>query len=146
MSSAQPFRSILTIAAALTVVVWATTLFAQTAAPAQTPTEAFTAYRKALAGAKDYDALLPFMDAKNRAMIEGMTTEMRAGMFELMKKFEATYSDVAVAGETPKGEAVVLSLTGKDPNGQPAKGSVTMTKEATGWKVSGAERWSSRPS
>ena len=51
MSSAQPFRSILTIAAALTVVVWSTTLVAQTAAPAQTPAETFTAYRKALAGA-----------------------------------------------------------------------------------------------
>lgn len=135
----------LTIAAALTAVVWATTLFAQTAAPAQTPADTFMAYRKALAGAKDYDAVLPFMDAKNRSMVEGMTAEMRAGMFELMKKFEATYSDVAVAGETAKGETVVLALTGKDPKGQPAKGSVTMTKDATGWKVSGTERWSSRP-
>jgi len=135
-------RAVLALAAALVVAASSGSLFAQS--PAGTPAEAFLAYRKALAGAKSYDAILPYMDAKSRGMVENMTDEMRAGVFELLKKFEATYSDVAVAGEEVKGETVVLSLTGKDPKGQPARGTVPMSKEGSGWKV-GAEKWSSRP-
>ena len=134
-------RAALTFAA-LVIAVSSGLLSAQ--APSDAPTEVFLAYRKALAGAKSYDAILPYMDAKSRGMVENMTDEMRAGVFELLKKFEATYADVAVAVEDVKGETVVLSLTGKDPKGQPAKGTVPMSKEGTGWKV-GPEKWSSRP-
>jgi hypothetical protein len=135
-------RAVLTLAAALVIAVSSGLLSAQSLSG--TPTEVFLAYRQSLAGAKSYDAILPYMDARSRGMVENMTDEMRAGVFELLKKFEATYSDVAVAGEDAKGETVVLSLTGKDPKGQPAKGTVPMSKEAGGWKV-GAEKWSSRP-
>ena len=70
-------------------------------------TDAFTADRKALAGAK-------------------------------------TYGDVAVTKETVTGDTAILELSGKDPKGQAATGSVPMTKEGSGWKV-GAEKWSSKP-
>jgi hypothetical protein len=141
----QPYsfrRAVLALAAALVIAASSGAVLAQ--APSGTPTEAFVAYRKALAGARSYDAILPYMDAKSRGMVENMTDDMRAGVFELLKKFEATYSDVAVAGEEVTGDTVVLSLTGKDPKGQPARGSVPMSKEGTGWKV-GPEKWSSRP-
>ena len=110
----------------------------------QTPTQAFEAYRKALAGAASYSDILPFMEAKNRAMVEGVPAGMQTKMFELLKKFAGTYSDVAVTKETITGDTAVLALSGKDPKGQPAVGSVPMTKEAAGWKV-GTEKWSSAP-
>lgn len=110
----------------------------------QTPTEAFNAYRKALAGAKTYSELLPFMEPKGRAMIESLPEPTQARMFELLKKFEATFSEVAVAKETVTGDTALLEMSGKDPKGQPATGSVPMTKEASGWKV-GTEKWSSKP-
>jgi len=145
MSQPQPFRvARLVVSAALAVVLSPSVLPAQAPASSQSPTEVFLAYRKALAEAKSYDTILSFMEAKGRGMVEGMPEPTRSGMFELLKKFEATYSDVAVAGEEMKGDAAVLSLTGKDPKGQPAKGTVPMTKEASGWKV-GMEKWSSRP-
>ncbi len=110
----------------------------------QTPTETFYAYRKALAAAKSYSDILPFMESKGRAMIESFPPETQGKMFELLKKFAGTYSDIAVTKETVTGETAVLDLSGKDPKGQPATGSVPMTKEASGWKV-GTEKWSSRP-
>ena len=110
----------------------------------QTPTQAFNAYRKALAAATTYSEVLPLMDAKGRAMTESMPAPTQARMFELLKKFAGTYSDVAVTKETVTGDAAVLELSGKDPKGQAATGSVPMTKEASGWKV-GTEKWSSKP-
>jgi hypothetical protein len=110
----------------------------------QTPTQVFNAYRKALAGATAYGAVLPFMESKGRSMIESMPAPAQAKMFELLKKFAGTYSDVAVTKETVTGETAVLELSGKDPMGQAATGTVPMTKEASGWKV-GTEKWSSKP-
>jgi hypothetical protein len=110
----------------------------------QTPTQTFNAYRKSLAGATAYSEVLPFMESKGRSMIESMPAPTQAKMFELLKKFAGTYSDVAVTKETVTGETAVLELSGKDPKGQPATGSAPMTKEATGWKV-GTEKWSSKP-
>jgi hypothetical protein len=110
----------------------------------QTPTDAFNAYRKALAGAKTYSELLPLMEPKGRSMIESMPAPTQARMFELLQKFAATYSDVAVTKETVTGETAILELSGKDPKGQAATGSVPMTKEGSGWKV-GTEKWSSKP-
>lgn len=111
---------------------------------AQTPTEVFQAYRSTLVKATSFNELLPFMDARGRAMIEALPEAQRAGMFDLMKKFAGTYSDVTVAGEKINGDTAILSLSGRDPKDQPATGSVPMTKEATGWKV-GTEKWSSKP-
>lgn len=130
-------RSALTVTLALAV-VW------PLSARQQTPTQAFEAYRKALAGAAAYSDILPFMEAKSRAMVEGMPAGMQTKMFELLKKFAGTYSDVAVTKETITGDTAVLALSGKDPKGQPAVGSVPMSKEASGWKV-GTEKWSSAP-
>jgi hypothetical protein len=96
------------------------------------------------ARATSYAEVLPFMEAKGRAMIESIPEKPRAGMFDMLKKFEATYSEVAVTKEAITGETAVLSLSGKDPKGQAATGSVPMTKEASGWKV-GTEKWSSKP-
>jgi len=110
----------------------------------QTPTQTFEAYRKALAGATSYSEVLPFMESKGRSMIEGMPAPYQAKMFELLKKFAGTYSDVAVTKETVTGDTAILELGGKDPKGQPATGTVPLTKEASGWKV-GTEKWSSRP-
>jgi hypothetical protein len=110
----------------------------------QTPTDAFNAYRKALAGAKTYSELLPLLEPKGRAMIASMPAPTQAKMFELLQKFAGTYSDVAVTKETVTGETAILELSGKDPKGQPATGSVPMTKEGAGWKV-GTEKWSSKP-
>jgi hypothetical protein len=110
----------------------------------QTPTQTFEAYRKALAGATAYSEVLPFMESKGRAMVESMPAPYQAKMFDLLKKFEGTYSGVAVTKETVTGDTAILELGGKDPKGQPATGSVPMTKEASGWKV-GTEKWSSKP-
>ncbi|MGE0449258.1 MAG: hypothetical protein AB7Q29_06720 [Vicinamibacterales bacterium] len=110
----------------------------------QTPTQAFNAYRQALAGATAYSEILPFMESKGRSMIESMPAPSQAKMFELLKMFAGTYSDVAVAKETVTGDTAMLELSGKDPKGQAATGSVPMTKEASGWKV-GTEKWSSKP-
>ena len=110
----------------------------------QTPTQAFDAYRKALAAATAYSEVLPFMESKGRSMIESIPAPGQAQMFELLKKFAGTYSDVAVTKETVTGETAVLELSGKDPKGQAATGSVPMIKEASGWKV-GTEKWSSKP-
>jgi flagellar biosynthesis protein FliQ len=119
-------------------------LIAPVQAQEQTPTQTFNAYRKALATATAYSELLPFMESKGRAMIESMPTSAQAKMFELLKKFAGTYSDVVVTRETVTGNTAVLDLSGKDPKGQAATGSVPMTKEASGWKV-GTEKWSSKP-
>ncbi len=110
----------------------------------QTPTQAFNAYRKALATATVYSDVLPFMESKGRSMIESMPATAQAKMFELLTKFAGTYSEVAVARESVTGDTAVLELSGKDPKGQVATGSVPMTKEASGWKV-GTEKWSSKP-
>ena len=110
----------------------------------QTPTQTFEAYRKALAGATAYSELFPFMETKGRSMIESMPVPAQAKMFELLQKFAGSFSDVAVTKETVTGDTAVLELGGKDPKGQPATGSVPMTKEASGWKV-GTEKWSSKP-
>ncbi|HET7216590.1 MAG TPA: hypothetical protein VFJ02_01020 [Vicinamibacterales bacterium] len=108
------------------------------------PTEVFLAYRTALAKATSYSELLPFMDAKGRGMIEAMPDQQRSGMFELLKKFAGTFTEVSVTKETITDDTAVLALAGKDPKGQPATGSVSMSREADGWKV-GTEKWSSRP-
>lgn len=110
----------------------------------QTPTQAFDAYRKALATATAYSEVLPLMEPKGRSMIESMPTPAQAKMFELLKKFAGTYTEVAVTKETVTGETAILELSGKDPKGQAATGSVPMTKAASGWTV-GTEKWSSRP-
>jgi hypothetical protein len=110
----------------------------------QTPTQVFNAYRKALATATAYSDVLPFMESKGRSMIESMPAPAQAKMFELLKRFAGTFSDVAVTKETVTGETAVLELSGKDPKGQAAAGSVPLTKEASGWKV-GTEKWSSKP-
>jgi hypothetical protein len=113
-------------------------------AQSATPTEVFKAYRSALATASSFNELLPFMDANGRRFVEAMPDQQRTGMFELLKRFASTYSDVAVSDEKVTGNAAVLSLTGKDPRGQAATGTVPMTREDSGWKV-GTEQWSSRP-
>jgi hypothetical protein len=110
----------------------------------QTPTDVFNAYRAALAKASSYDELLPFMEAKGKAMVEAVPEPQRAGMFGYLKKFAATYTEVAVTKETVTGDTALLTLSGKDPKGQPATGSVPMTKESSGWKV-GTEKWRSSP-
>ena len=110
----------------------------------QTPTQTFEAYRKALASATAYSDVLPFTESKNRSTIEAMPAPYQAKMFDLLKKFAGTYSDVAVTKETVTGDTAVLELSGKDPKGQPATGSVPLIKEASGWKV-GTEKWSSKP-
>lgn len=110
----------------------------------QTPTQAFNAYRTALAGATAYGEILPFMESKGRSMIESMPAPTQARMFDLLKKFAGTYSEVAVTKETVTGDLAILELSGKDPKGQAATGSVPVTKEASGWKI-GTEKWSSKP-
>lgn len=109
-----------------------------------TPTGAYNAYRAALAKASSYDDILPFIEPKGRAMVEAMPAERRAAMFGLMKKFAGTFTDVAVTGETVTGDTAVLALSGKDPKGQPATGTVPMSRHDGAWKV-GTENWSSRP-
>ena len=110
----------------------------------QTPTQAFEAYRKALASATAYSDVLPFMDSKGRAMVGSMPESNQVKMFEFLKKFAGGFTDVAVTKETVTGETAILELSGKDPKGQPATGSVPMSKESSGWKV-GVEKWSSKP-
>ena len=110
----------------------------------QTPTQAFEAYRKALASATAYTDVLPFMDSKGRAMVQSMPEPTQAKMFEFLKKFADGFTDVAVTKETVTGETAILALSGTDPKGQPATGSVPMSKESSGWKV-GVEKWSSKP-
>jgi len=110
----------------------------------QTPTQTFEAYRKALAGATAYGDVLPFMESKGRSMIESMPAATQARMFELLMKFAGTFTDVAVTKETVTGETAMLEMSGKDPKGQAATGSVPLTREASGWKV-GTEKWSSKP-
>lgn len=116
-------------------------------APAQEPTPAqtFQSYRKALSTAKTYGEVLPFMESKGRAMIQALPEPTQAKMFDLLKKFESSFTDVKVAKETITGGTAVLELSGKDAKGQDAIGSVPMTKESDGWKV-GTEKWSSKPS
>lgn len=109
-----------------------------------TPTETYKAYRAALAKASSYDDILPFMEPKGRAMVEAMPVERRAAMFGLMKKFAGTFTDVAVYGETVTGDTAVLEVFGKDPKGQPATGTVPMSRHDGAWKV-GTENWSSKP-
>jgi hypothetical protein len=123
-----------------TPVFTAPTLYAQ----GSTPTEAFNAYRKALSTATTYGELLPFMEPNGRKMIESMPPATQARMFELLQKFAGTFRDVKVTKESVTGETAILELTGTDPNGQPATGSVPMTRDASGWKV-GTEKWSSKP-
>ena len=110
----------------------------------QTPTEVFKAYRAALDKATSYADVLPFMEAKGKAMVEAVPDQQRTGMFGFLKKFAGTITEINVTKETITGDTAVLALSGKDPKGQAATGSVPMTKEASGWKV-GTEKWSSAP-
>lgn len=111
---------------------------------AQSPTDVFLAYRAALANATSYSELLPFMEAKGRTTIEALPEQQRSGMFDLLKKFAGTFTEVSVTKEAITEDTAVLTLAGKDPKGQPATGTVPLTREPDGWKV-GTERWSSRP-
>ena len=110
----------------------------------QSPTDVFLAYRAALAKATSYAELLPFMEAKGRTMIEALPEQQRMGMFDLLKKFAGTFTEVSVTREAITDDSAVLTLAGRDPKGQPATGTVPMSREADGWKV-GTEKWSSRP-
>jgi hypothetical protein len=139
--TARQLCTIAFVAVALTAIVSGRTI-AQT--PTQTPTEAFLAYRTAMSKATTYDELFPFMETKGRAFIEKLPDAQRKGMFDLLKKFAGTYTDVAVVKEAITGDTAVLVLSGKDPKGQDATGTVPLTKEASGWKV-GTEKWSSKP-
>ena len=137
--------SLVSLSGVVVVIVGAWLLATQGVQARQgTPTEAYNAYRKAIAGAKAYSEVLPFMDSKSRAMAESLPAETQAKILELLKKAAGTFTDVAVTKETITGDTAILEMSGKDPKGQPGRGSVPMTKEATGWKV-GAERWSSKP-
>lgn len=139
------FLSAGTLRSAVVAIVGAWLLTAQVLdARQQTPTQVFEAYRKALAGATAYSEVLPFMESKGRSMVESMPAPTQGKMFEFLKKFADGFTDVAVTKETVTGDTAVLELGGKDPKGQPAYGSVPMTKEASGWKV-GPEKWSSKP-
>jgi len=139
------FFSARTLRGAAVAIAGAWLLTAQSLnAAQQTPTQAFEAYRKALATATTYGEVLPFMESKGRSMVESMPPASQAKMFDFLKKFAGTYSDVAVTKETVTADTAILELGGKDPKGQPATGSVPMTKEASGWKV-GTEKWSSKP-
>jgi hypothetical protein len=113
-------------------------------AQASTPTEAFEAYRKVLSTATSYAELLPFMEPAGRKMIESMPAATQARMFGLLQKFAATYRDVKVTSEAVTGNTARLDLSGTDPKGQPATGSVPMTSDGTRWTV-GTEKWSSKP-
>jgi hypothetical protein len=113
-------------------------------AQSQTPSETFQAYRKALAAATSFADVSPFMDSKARTTIEALPEKQRSAMFDLLKKFDGIFTDVTVTKETVEGDTAVLALSGKDPKGQPATGSIPLVKEADGWKV-GTERWSSAP-
>ena len=130
------------LCAALAVMLGTASFEAQTTQ--QTPTEVYKAYRAALDKASSYADVLPFMEAKGKAMVEAVPEPQRAGMFGYVKKFAGTFTDIAVTKETVTGDTAVLALSGKDPKGQAATGSVPMTKEASGWKV-GTEKWSSAP-
>ena len=112
--------------------------------PAQSPTEVFLAYRAALTRATSYSELLPFMEAQGRATLEALPEQQRTGMFDLLRKFAGTFTEVSVVKETITDDNAVLALAGKDPKGQPATGTVPLSTEADGWKV-GTEKWSSRP-
>lgn len=52
------------------------------------------------------------MEAKGRGMIETLPEQPRAGMFELLKKFAATYSDVAVTKEAITGDTARVQRQG----------------------------------
>jgi hypothetical protein len=108
------------------------------------PTDVFLSYRAALVKATSYAELLPFMEAQGRATIEALPEQQRAGMFDLLKKFAGTFTEVSVTKEAITDDSAVLTLAGRDPKGQPATGTVPMSREADGWKV-GTEKWSSRP-
>jgi hypothetical protein len=140
----KPLTSAKTVACAVVVILGAWLLSADALHAQQTPTQAYNAYRKALSGATTYSDVLPFMESKGRSMIESMPAPTQAKMFEMLQKFAGTFTDVAVTKETVTGDTAVLEMSGKDPKGQAATGSVPMTKEASGWKV-GAEKWSSKP-
>ncbi len=129
---------------AFIVLLTASLMFTATPQAQDTPTAAYNAYRKALATATVYTDVFPFMDAKSRAMLEPMPPPTQAKMFELLKRFGGTFTDIAVTRETITGDTAVLELSGKDPKGQAATGSVPMAREASGWKV-GTEKWSSKP-
>ncbi len=126
------------------IVLFSAALFTVTPHAQDPPTAASPAYRKAPPPAPVYTDVFPFMDAKSRAMLEPMPAPTQAKMFELLKRFGGTYTDIAVTKETVNGDTAVLEMSGKDPKGQAATGSVPMTKEASGWKV-GTEKWSSKP-
>ncbi len=113
-------------------------------AQTQTPSEAFMAYRAALAKGTVLTDILPFLEPKGRAMLEKMPEPNQAKMFDFFKKFDAAFTGVTVTKETVTGDTAILDLSGKDAKGQPATRSVPMTKDATGWKV-GNENWSSAP-
>jgi hypothetical protein len=137
----MPFNA---VSGALLFVVGAMLLGATMHAMQETPTQAFTAYRKALANATVYGDVLPMMEPKGRSMIESMPPPAQAKMFEMLKKFAGTFTDVAVTKETVTGDTAILELSGKDPKGQAATGTVPMTKDGSAWRV-GTEKWSSRP-
>ena len=104
----------------MAAIVGAWLLTAQAAhAGQQTPTQTFEAYRKALAGATAYSEVLPFMESKGRSMVESMPAPYQAKMFDLLKKFAGTYSDVAVTKETVSGDTAILELGGKIPRVSP---------------------------
>lgn len=133
-----------TVSCAVMLAVGAMLLGATLHATQETPTQAFNAYRKARASATTYGEVLPFMEPKGRSMIESMPPPAQAKMFELLKKFAGTYSEVAVTKETVTGDTALLELSGKDPKGQAATGTVPMTRDGSAWRV-GTEKWSSKP-
>ncbi len=115
---------------------------AQTAT--QTPTQVYEAYQAALKKAKAYSELFPFIEARNRVMLERLPEATQAQLLGLAVKAQSAFTDIKVTGEKITGDTAVLTASGQDRIGQAATGIIPMTKEATGWKV-GSERWSSKP-
>jgi HEAT repeat protein len=104
------------------------------------PTGTYTSYREALAKAKSFDDLYPFMDKATRAKIEAAPAEERKAGFEMGRALSEVV-EVKVAKETVTGETAVVEASGVQAvTGSDAVATVRLVKEDGAWKIA-QESW-----
>lgn len=119
--------------------------FGPTIAAAGTPSETFLALYDAVLEAKAADDIAPLVKKAARDQLKTAPAEARQVFLDMHKEWVKTcHERPKVTKETIEGDKATLEaevVTIYAQKGSPWKATVTLVKEADGWKVSEHPRW-----
>ena len=111
-------------------------------AAAQTPTEAYMAYRAAFDKATKMDDIKPFQSKKVRAEMDAQKPADAADFFKMIKSM-STMTSVKVVKETLTHTGATLMVDAVNPQKVKMACEVTLVKEGGAWKIAN-ENWSAK--